>query len=278
MAYDNMKLLEPGDLVFSHSKKMIRALGIIQDKAYVGPQPDFEGTGSEDWADTGWHCDVSFTELEIPLDYGRYLEQIRPLLPEKFAPLDKNGDAVLSYLFTLSDELGEYLLGLTQLNPSEIQTRQAQAIADSEDVLDDVAEQEIIQKENFGPLEKENLVKSRRGQGIFKTNVKMYEKQCRVTGLKDKTHLTASHIKPWRKSDNREKIDGNNGLLLSPHVDRLFDHGFISFSDSGDLLVSSKLNQDVLKFWNIDPDMNVGAFRPEQCVYLEYHRGNLFKK
>lgn len=277
MAYDNMKLLEPGDLVFSHSKKMIRALGIVQDKAYVGPQPDFEGTGSEDWADTGWHCDVSFTELEIPLDYGRYLEQIKPLLPEKFAPLDKNGDAVLSYLFALSDELGEYLVGLTQLNPSEIQTRQAQAIADSEDVLDDVAEQEIIQKENFGPLEKENLVKSRRGQGIFKTNVKMYEKQCRVTGLKDKTHLTASHIKPWRKSDNREKIDGNNGLLLSPHVDRLFDHGFISFSDSGDLLISSKLNREVLKFWNIDPKVNVGVFRPEQCVYLKYHRENLFK-
>ena len=106
----------------------------------------------------------------------------------------------------------------------------------------------------------------------------MYEKQCRVTGLKDKTHLTASHIKPWRKSDNREKIDGNNGLLLSPHVDRLFDHGFISFSDFGELLISSKLNQDVLKFWNIDPKANVGAFRPEQCVYLNYHRENLFKK
>jgi len=277
-AYDNMKLLEPGDLVFSHSKKMIRALGIVQEKAFVGPQPDFEGTGSEDWADTGWHCDVSFTELEIPLDYGRYLEYIKPLLPEKFAPLDKNGDAVLSYLFALSDELGEYILGLTELEPSELQTRQAQAVADSEDVLDDVAEQEIIQKENFGPFEKENLVKSRRGQGIFKTNVKMYEKQCRVTGLKDKTHLTASHIKPWRKSDNREKIDGNNGLLLSPHVDRLFDHGFISFSDSGDLLISSKLNRDVLSFWHIDPEANVGAFRPEQCVYLEYHRTNLFKK
>jgi predicted restriction endonuclease len=156
--------------------------------------------------------------------------------------------------------------------------RQAQAVTESEDELDDEAEREIVQKDSIGPLEKVNLVKSRRGQGIFKTNVKMYEKECRVTGLKDKTHLTASHIKPWRKSDDREKIDGNNGLLLSPHIDRLFDHGFISFSDLGEILISSKLNRDVLKFWNIDPMVNVGAFRPEQRVYLEYHREHLFKK
>jgi len=277
-AYENMKILEPGDLVFSHSKKMIRALGIVQSKAYVGPQPDFEGTGSEDWADTGWHCEVSFSELENLLDYGQYLEQIKPLLPDKFSPLDKNGDAVLSYLFSLSEELGSYLLELTKLDTAELLSRQAQAITTSEDELDDEAEKEIIQKESIGPLEKQNLVKSRRGQGIFKTNVKMYEKQCRVTGLRDKTHLTASHIKPWRKSDNREKIDGNNGLLLSPHVDRLFDHGFISFSDSGEMLISRKLNADVLKFWNIDPATNVGAFRPGQCVYLDYHREYLFKK
>lgn len=277
-AYDNMKLLEPGDLVFSHSKNFIRATGIVQSRAFVGPQPDFEGTGSSDWADTGWHCNVSFTELENPLDYGLHLEQIQPLLPQKYSPLDRNGKAVLSYLFELSEELGNYLSHLTKLDATDILIRQAQAVTEAEDELNDEAEKEIVQKESIGPLEKQNLVKSRRGQGIFKTNVKMYEKECRVTGLTDKTHLTASHIKPWRKSDNREKIDGNNGLLLSPHVDRLFDHGFISFSNSGELLVSSKLNREVLTFWNIDSAINVGLFRPEQCVYLEYHRSNIFKE
>jgi hypothetical protein len=277
-AYENMKLLEPGDLVFSHSKNLIRATGIVQSKAFVGPQPNFEGTGSSNWSDTGWHCNVAFTELENPLDYSLYIEQIRPLLPEKFSPLDRNGKAVLAYLFELSDELGYLLSNLTKLDISEVLIRQAQAVTESEDELDDEAEREIVQKESIGPLEKENLVKSRRGQGIFKTNVKMYEKQCRVTGLQDKTHLTASHIKPWRKSDDREKIDGNNGLLLSPHIDRLFDHGFISFSDSGEMLISPKLNREVLEFWKIDPNANVGIFRPEQCVYLNYHREKLFKK
>lgn len=276
-AYDNMKLLEPGDLVFSHSKNLIRATGIVQSKAYVGPQPDFEGTGSSDWADTGWHCNVSFTELENPLDYSLYFENIQPLLPQKYSPLDRNGKAVLAYLFELSEELGHYLSQLIKLDSADLLIRQAQAITESEDELDDEAEREIVQKENIGPLEKLNLVKSRRGQGIFKTNVKLYEKQCRVTGLKDKTHLTASHIKPWRKSNDQEKIDGNNGLLLSPHIDRLFDHGFISFADSGEILVSSKLNPEVFKFWNIDSHLNVGAFSTEQCEYLRYHRENIFK-
>jgi len=277
-AYENMKLLEPGDLVFSHSKNLIRATGIVQSKAFVGPQPDFEGTGSSNWSDTGWHCNVAFTELEKPLDYSLYLERIKPLLPEKFSPLDRNAKAVLSYLFEISNELGRLLFELANLRQDEMLIRQAQAIAESEDELDDEAEREIVQKENIGPLEKLNLVKSRRGQGIFKTNVKLYEKQCRVTGLKDKTHLTASHIKPWRKSNDQEKIDGNNGLLLSPHIDRLFDHGFISFADNGNILVSSKLNPEVFRFWNIESSINVGAFRAEQCVYLRYHRENIFKE
>jgi hypothetical protein len=35
----------------------------------------------------------------------------------------------------------------------------------------------------------------------------------------DHRFLVASHIKPWRLSDNSERLDGNNSLLLSPHVD-----------------------------------------------------------
>jgi hypothetical protein len=144
-------------------------------------------------------------------------------------------------------------------------------------IQDDVHEVDIIQRVNIGPLEKENLVKSRRGQGIFKTNVKMIERECRVTKLRDKDFLIASHIKPWKDSNDNEKIDGNNGLLLSPHIDKLFDSGLISFSDNGDLLISSKLNLDVLKIWGISEVLNAGSFSAEQVVYLKFHRENRFK-
>jgi len=180
-------------------------------------------------------------------------------------------------LFSISQELGDFLLELSRVELVAIEALQAQAEVMKIEILDEMEEVSIIQKENIGPLEKENLVKSRRGQGIFKSNLKLYEKSCRVTGLSDKSHLTASHIKPWRDSNNKEKIDGYNGLLLSPHIDRLFNYGFISFTDDGKLLVSSKLNKNVLTDWNVKTDLNVGKFAFEQCKYLDYHRKNIFK-
>jgi putative restriction endonuclease len=99
-----------------------------------------------------------------------------------------------------------------------------------------------------------------------------------VTGLLDRRHLRASHIKPWFICDDREKLDGFNGLLLSPHVDHLFERGYVSFSDSGDLLVSKELNYAVLESWGIALPRNVGAFSQEHCRYLEYHRSHVFGK
>ena len=51
-------------------------------------------------------------------------------------------------------------------------------------------------------------------------------------------HLIASHVQPWRDSNNEERLDGENGLLLTPTVDHLFDKGFISFENTGQLIVS----------------------------------------
>ena len=85
-------------------------------------------------------------------------------------------------------------------------------------------------------------------------------------------HLRASHIKPWKNSDDREKLDGANGLLLAPHVDHLFDRGFISFSGQGRLLVSPKLDVSVLERWAIVLPQSVGEFKTKQREYLEYHQ------
>ena len=74
------------------------------------------------------------------------------------------------------------------------------------------------------------------------------------------------------------KIDGNNGLMLAPHVDFLFDRGFISFGDDGTLIVSTQIEDEALQSWGIPTDMNVGVFSPEQAVYLKFHRENVFNK
>jgi putative restriction endonuclease len=149
------------------------------------------------------------------------------------------------------------------------------AVPDSESEYE--IELEIRSRHFEGDLEKVELTKSRRGQGIFRANVRQIERKCRVTGLTTFRHLRASHIKPWAKSNDQEKIDGANGLLLSPHIDHLFDRGFISFGDEGEFLVSRELNLNILDRWGIDIPKNVGTFLPRQHEYLEYHRERIFE-
>lgn len=149
---------------------------------------------------------------------------------------------------------------------------------DAREVEDDRHEQELRNRVLDAPVERHQLVKARRGQGIFRDNVESREPMCRVTGISNSRYLRASHIKPWRASNDVEKIDGNNGLMLAPHVDFLFDQGFISFEDDGTLLVSEQLDEGTLLVWGIPEILNVGAFSADQAEYLSFHRENVFKK
>jgi putative restriction endonuclease len=91
--------------------------------------------------------------------------------------------------------------------------------------------------------EREALIVARRGQGLFKERVMQIERACRITGVDNLVHLRASHCKPWRDSDNSERLDGQNGLLLTPSIDHLFDRGFISFGGDGALIISPVAHQ-----------------------------------
>ncbi|HET9245398.1 MAG TPA: HNH endonuclease signature motif containing protein, partial [Xanthobacteraceae bacterium] len=55
--------------------------------------------------------------------------------------------------------------------------------------------------------------------------------------------LRASHIKPWRESSDRERLDPANGLLLTANLDALFNDGLIAFDDEGQMLVSAQLTR-----------------------------------
>jgi putative restriction endonuclease len=84
----------------------------------------------------------------------------------------------------------------------------------------------------------------------------------------------ASHCKPWRDSTNEERLNGENGLLLTPSIDHLFDRGFIGFEDSGDLLISPVANRPSLQRMGVETNrlVNVGVFTEGQRRFLEYHR------
>jgi hypothetical protein len=83
------------------------------------------------------------------------------------------------------------------------------------------------------PTDRDQIVRARRGQGLFKDRVMQIEQRCRVTHVTNPVHLIASHCKQWRDSDNEERLNGENGLLLTPSIDHLFDRGFIGFEGDG---------------------------------------------
>jgi putative restriction endonuclease len=93
-------------------------------------------------------------------------------------------------------------------------------------------------------------------------------------------HLRASHCKPWRDSDNSERLNGENGLLLTPSIDHLFDRGFISFQGDGGLIVSPVAHRPSLERMGVPTtsDLNVGAFSSGQRRFLEYHRDAVLLK
>ena len=126
--------------------------------------------------------------------------------------------------------------------------------------------------------EREQLIMARNGQGRYRQNLEQIENGCRITGIKNSAFLTASHIKPWRFSSHKERLDGNNGLLLSPHIDKLFDLGLISFEDSGNMLYANQEVVEALKKWGIALPLNVGIFNCSQKAYLKFHRENIFNR
>jgi len=124
---------------------------------------------------------------------------------------------------------------------------------------------------------REQLTLARLGQGMFRERLEAIEPGCRLTGLANKTHLRASHIKPWRDASDAERLDGNNGLLLSPHVDHLFDQGYISFSDDGTVLLSPSLDREVLAAWHLTHQRLHRPLNEAQKNYMAYHRASIFK-
>lgn len=143
-------------------------------------------------------------------------------------------------------------------------------------ILDDYVEDEITANPNLTETEKQRLINSRIGQGEFRKNLLALWGKCCITGCDYKGILRASHIKPWCDSDNHERLDKFNGLLLSPNYDALFDTGLISFSDKGEILISANTPDSVIKLVGLSTETKINL-QPEHAKYLAWHRTWVFQ-
>ena len=267
--YDFMTEVQPGDIVFSYNNTYIAAIGIATSRAYSSDKPLFGKAGSN-WRTDGWRVEVDYVEPRRRIKPKNHMHLIAPLLPEKYSPLQPNGNGNIVYLASISNELGSLLLELADAPPLVLE------VPDLSKLEFDEEEQVVLADVTLSEVQKETLIMARRGQGRFRDRVSKIEKFCRVTGVDSSQLLIASHIKPWSKSEPAEKIDGNNGLFLSPHVDKLFNDGFITFTSQGKLEVADSFDSKVLEAWGIDPTRNFGSFNSDQAFFLEYHNKEKF--
>ena len=159
--------------------------------------------------------------------------------------------------------------GLGQSNiwyGNEEEDRKVETIIENyeKDKINKVTEIEKYTEELEGK-EKEAVVKVRINQDKFR------EKLIN----KNKELLVASHIKPWSISDANEKLDIHNGLLMCPNHDKLFDRGYISFDDTGRILISERLDDNNRMYMNITAKMKIDITE-ENIKYIKYHRKNVF--
>jgi hypothetical protein len=282
--YDFMREVSLGDIVFSFTDTQIKAIGIAAGPAYEAPKPLEFGNAGAYWEDIGWRVDVNFIELRLPIRPSERMDLLAPLLPTRYAPLRANGAGLqniylthLTPLFatTLIDLIGAEARDIVRGNvfAERVEVRPPIGLLEWEEhEIDKVREDDRIAE-----TERQAIILARRGQGLFKAKVMQIEKACRLTGVTREEHLRASHCKPWRDATNEERLDGENGLLLTPNADHLFDRGFIGFEDNGDLLVSPIAHVESLKRMGLDSgsSLNVGRFSTGQQRYLRFHRENV---
>jgi len=283
--YEYMREVAPGDIVFSFADGHIKALGIVASHGYEAPKPrDFGQVGAY-WDRVGWRVDVAFRELHHRLKPSDHMDRLAPRLPKRYAPLQPNGHGLQSVYLTRLPE--SFALELAELIGIEAQNLiKGRRVDDKRAILPGAGllewEQHQIQQIQLDVTIEETtraaLVQARRGQGVFKQRVLKIEQRCRLTGVDRLEHLIASHCKPWRDASNEERLDGENGLLLTPDADHLFDRGFISFDDRGGLLVSPVAHVPSLVRMGIDPATlkNVGVFSAGQRRFLDFHRESVF--
>jgi len=292
--YNNMRRATPGDLVLSYADQAVRYVGRVAEFAFTAPKPaEFGATGGY-WNNEGWLLPVFWTPLTPPVSPKAMIEVLGPLLPKQYSPIHPISGAgnQKAYLAAIPQAVFETVVASAAFSRGALAHGGANSLTFDvvTELLDDAVEHRIADDLQLEDTIRKSVILARRGQGVFRSNVERVEHACRLTGITNPSLLIASHIRPWRLcSSAQERLDGMNGLLLTPDADHLFDRGFISFEDDGEVRVSERVDRADLRrlgfeqlararfgvaeapaVWRTD------GFTQQQQDYLAYHRSEVF--
>lgn len=254
--WSNMSLVRQGDVIFSYAGQAIGAVGVAASDAYDAPQPEEFGAT---WQEDGRKADVLYTSITPAVRLSDFVDELIPLLPDIYAPLTKAKKGVQGYLFALPPKAGQLIcekLGIT---------------ASVEQIVTSALNQTVPDQTT-----REALVKARIGQGRWRSDLmQLWSGRCAVTQLDVGRLLRASHIKPWRDSNNSERLNVFNGLLLSPAYDAAFDAGLISFAHDGRIIVSPVLTAGQMAAAGISSEVRILSLQEDHLAFLDHHRTSL---
>ena len=292
--YNNMRRASRGDLVLSYANQVVGYVGRVTEFAFTAPKPSEFGSVGDYWNNEGWLLPVFWTRLEQPVRPMELIDRLRPLLPNTHSPINHNsgGGNQNAYLAAISKAVFDTVVNSTHFDRNHLEFGGTNSLTYDAitEVLDDAIERNLAANLQFEDTVKKSVIEARRGQGKFRKNVESIEKSCRLTGITNPSFLIAGHIKPWRVCKTpQERLDGMNGLLLTPDADLLFDRGYISFEDNGEVLVSPRVDHTDLQRLGFDQlvrqrfglreapaNWRTGAFLAQQCGYLAFHRSDVF--
>lgn len=262
--WETMDAVQLDDIVFSYYKGEILSYNVVKKTSYRSERPFQDQSPNAPWKNIGRKIDLIYNLLEKPIKIKPIITKLRPFLSQKYSPYDiKHEKANQGYLFEIMPQVAEIFFNEINNNSDE-NVDENIAVSENKNIDD-----------NSEGGDKDAKSKVRIGHDKFRKKVKDYwNDRCCITNFKN-ILLTASHIKPWRHSNKKEKVDPNNGLLLSPSYNAAFDKNLISFNDDGSIIISNKISGSELAKIGVNENVKIMNLNDGHKQYLKFHRDNL---
>lgn len=256
--WDNVGNVAKGDLVFCCYDQRISFLAIARADSYRGTRP--VNASFNEWDSIGNRVDVDIIEIDRRIHRDEISSEFIERFDKRTGPSVFNNKATLNqiYMAHLPADAGLFLLETVH---------QAGLFEQAAIESGEAPHQRISQ------TTREALVQARIGQGKFRADlIQRWNGRCALTGLSNINLMVASHIDAWALCDNQARLDPDNGLLLAPHIDRLFDRGLITFEADGELRISGNLNDEARYIFALDRFGGIETLTLGNRAYLAKHR------
>jgi hypothetical protein len=271
-----MTIVEPGESVLAYKDGVILAIGIVKSRGYDHSRPQAIKELEFEWSDDGWRVDVEWTELMTLVSPKDFIDEIRGLFDEKFAPLQKDGK-------------GKQGLFLTEISKNLFHALADHIGEQIDDYMTDglsLSRDQLVQKmrEIYGQTDVDSATKQRQEQPYLRKYLfgkKKFE-FCAICGHQYpvKGLMVTGHIKKRALCSDDERLDLNIVMPVCKFgCDSLYESGYIFVDQSGKVQPNPRyyVGEQGDHFINSVKGKQCRAWNPQTKLYFDYHRGRATK-